>query len=544
MDWEAFATSFLRDTAGYINQRKDKADEYREKLKETADRNKSKLAQLRQAAKAQQGFIAQAKSLYATPAQIEAALDSGATGVRDLVTKLQGWKDDYGAAYTADLVKDKIALPEGFQPTGNIDPMSRYGLKDYIVGDVQKPKGSWWDKALGLDAQDRVRAELDSEQFGGTGLSTYDLAQISDIAGYTSLNPSSFVTYTEPNILSTKGLPKEIENLQDAATAAQAEAKRIYDEAMAAIDATEYPADTGVADRRAAKQKVAQDRIDYIKKALEPLIAAKRSIYSNYDEMMADTLRLYGIEPIKASDGTGDGVVTGGGTGIQPLMDSGITETELPPATQINNKLGDISIKDPETGEEQKLGIIKTDDGFQIIGPDGDLLSPEESKKVIEATKIVTMEQLEKSYPGPATPEVASEDVTAQQMNESLSKPFTAGDPRPSDGMFASPSEKYRAKVWDALYGKTHNPDGTLKNAAPEQVQTEGGSSALLKEHGNDILKYMDDAGVIADDSDEEIKAAIADWYNDNAERLNVPPLDDASMQDTIYAIRLYLKEK
>jgi hypothetical protein len=29
-DWTAFATAFLNDTAGYINERKDKAEEYTE----------------------------------------------------------------------------------------------------------------------------------------------------------------------------------------------------------------------------------------------------------------------------------------------------------------------------------------------------------------------------------------------------------------------------------------------------------------------------------------------------------------------------------
>ena len=82
-DWTAFATAFFRDSAAYINDRKDKAEDYADKLREQAERNKSKLGKLKQAAKAQQGFINQARGLYASDAQIEAALDSGPTGLRD-----------------------------------------------------------------------------------------------------------------------------------------------------------------------------------------------------------------------------------------------------------------------------------------------------------------------------------------------------------------------------------------------------------------------------------------------------------------------------
>lgn len=534
-DWEAFATAFLRDTAGYINERKDKAEEYRDKLMETAERNKSKLGQLRQAAKAQQGFISQAKQLHATPSQIEAALDSGATGVRDLVTKLQGWKDSYGNAYTPELVQDKIKLPEGFQPTGDIDPMSRYGLKSYIQGDYAAPKRGLFDKALGLNAKEGVRAELDAELYGGTGMSTYDLAQISDIAGYESLNPSSFLTYNSIDMLSVNDVPTEIEALQAAATAVSKEADRIYEDTMDVISTTDYTKAGGTEAWKADKEKAAQDRVDYVNNALQPFINAKRSIYDNYDSMMSDTLKRYGITPMLPEDETG--VETS--TGVEPLMGSGITVTELAPASAAK-KIDTITVKD------KKIDIVKTDKGIQLVGPDGDMLSPEESKKVIDATQDYTYDMLVKSYPEPTTPEVRPEDVTAQQMNESLTEPFTEGDPRPSDGFFASPVDKYRAKVWDTLYGGTHNPDGTKKGETTEvqETVTNDASASLLKAHGSDIMKYMDDAGIIAGDSDEEVQAALSEWYSENANKLNIPSMDLISMPDVIRAIRLYLKEE
>ena len=40
VDWQAFATAFLSDSAKYISENKDRAADYRDKITEQADKNK------------------------------------------------------------------------------------------------------------------------------------------------------------------------------------------------------------------------------------------------------------------------------------------------------------------------------------------------------------------------------------------------------------------------------------------------------------------------------------------------------------------------
>lgn len=291
-DWEAFATAFLKDTAGYINDRKDKAEDYKDRLLEDAERNKGKLKKLRAAANAQQGFISQARGLYATDAQIEAALDSGPTGLQSLVSDLNAQKTKYGNDYTESFVQDYAKLPETFKATGNIDPMSRYGLTGAVVGDVDAPRGGFLSRAFGMDAKARARAEMDAQEFGGTGLSVYDLSTISDVAGYESLNPTSFLAYTAPKLLAESEVPNEIDDLNVAKRTIEGNADRQYDMTIQKIDATEYQTTD---EKKEAKQLALQQRDAAINRGMQNFVSARRALYDNYDRYMASTLEGLGL---------------------------------------------------------------------------------------------------------------------------------------------------------------------------------------------------------------------------------------------------------
>lgn len=300
-DWEAFATAFLKDTAGYINDRKNKAEDYKDRLLEDAERNKGKLKKLRAAANAQQGFISQARGLYATDAQIEAALDSGPTGLQTLVADLNAQKTKYGNDYTESFVQDYAKLPETFKATGNIDPMARYGLTGAVVGDVDAPRGGFLSRAFGMDAKARARAEMDAQEFGGTGLSVYDLSTISDVAGYESLNPTSFLAYTAPKLLAESEVPNEIDDLNVAKRTIEGNADRQYDMTIQKIDATEYQTND---EKKEAKQLALQQRDAAINRGMQNFVSARRALYDNYDRYMASTLEGLGLTSMIIEDDT------------------------------------------------------------------------------------------------------------------------------------------------------------------------------------------------------------------------------------------------
>lgn len=304
-DWEAFATSFLKDTAAYINDRKDKAEDYKDRLLEDAERNKGKLKKLRAAANAQQGFISQARGLYATDAQIEAALDSGPTGLQTLVSDLNSQKTKYGNDYTESFVQDYAKLPETFKATGNVDPMARYGLTGAVVGDVDAPRGGFLSRAFGMDAKARARSEMDAQEFGGTGLSVYDLSTISDVAGYESLNPTSFLAYTAPKLLAESEVPDEIDDLNVAVRTIQGNADRQYDMALQSIAARVYAEDEdGIIAKKEAEVLAAKQRDAAINRGIQNFVSARRALYDNYDRYMSSTLEGLGLTSMLVEDDT------------------------------------------------------------------------------------------------------------------------------------------------------------------------------------------------------------------------------------------------
>jgi len=458
-DWQAFATAFMRDTAGYINERKDKAEDYKDKLMETADRNKAKLGQLRQAAKAQQGYIAQAKQLYATPEQIEAALDAGPTGVRDLATKLQTWKATYGASYTEDLVKTKISLPEGFEATGNLDPMSRYGLKNYVVGDVEKPKSGWFSRAMGTDAKARARAELDAETFGDTGMSVYDLAQLSEVSGYESQNPSSFVSYIEPSFVTAAKKPEEIEALTKAQRNAVSQADDLYNFRIEQINSKTYSSDDNENFNLKQKEiaKANSDRVASVQRIMNTYVDAKRGMYDNYDSMMADVLPNYGISPTSATSKATES--------YEPEVQSAIDSAVSGLAPYLS---GEVEI------DGVTYGLATTPQGQRIRDENGDMLSVEETKQLLSSTGA------EVTTTGKAP------DVVSQEKAETAESPTAIVEARfDKDGNVADYADLYKslmdlpedqrskyAQVYNELEGSSTAPELFLmaKDALSEVV--------------------------------------------------------------------------
>ena len=277
-DWQAFATAFLGDSATYINERKDKAEDYAEKLAEQAERNKGKLSQLRQAADAQNAFVGQARDLHASDAQIEAALDAGPDGLGKLVTTLDTLRATYGSNFNADMVKEAAALPEAFSPTGNLDVYARYGLGSQVMGDIEAPKGGWFARAMGTDAKARARAEADAEAFGGTGMSVYDMAELDSVTGYTSRNSGSYLRYTPPKMFNPANTAEAQELLiRQQALLVDSVQYKAFDDMLAAQDKL-FDNSEAVSN---AKAIIRQDQKDWLRNSLTSYAKTQTDMYGN-----------------------------------------------------------------------------------------------------------------------------------------------------------------------------------------------------------------------------------------------------------------------
>lgn len=537
-DWMAFAEAFFNKSADYINERKDNAEEYSDRLRENAERNKSKLSKLRQAAQTQKGFINQAKGLYATDAQIEAALDSGPTGLQSLVQELSSLKSEWGNDFNADLVAENAQLPAGFKATGNIDPDARYGLNSIATGDYAQPTGGWLQRALGKDAKSRVRYELDQETVGDTGMSVYDLAELSDIAGYESLSPTSFLSYVAPKRFNPTNFDKARENIIDARRAA------ILDPAYKALEDRHKGELSQImsSSEKAALQKKHQQELDaFVNEQLKLHVNGQVALYGeSYLKTMAPVLSSFGIQ-MPTEDGDTGSSTLAPNTSLRPkarpeLIDGG-GEEDFTVLDEINVK--------GNTGE-----LVKTAQGIQIRTNEGVLISPAMTRQIIDDTQDYSFAAYEADIASRPELQVMPEDVTTDEKNESLKEPFKEGDPRPKDsGMLSSYLDKYRAKVWDEMFAETHNPDGTRKDATPQEKEVVaeaagGAAEKLLKNYGKDIIAYMDESGIVEGDSDEDIKQVLADWYGENSANKELLGYANAVNDDAvIYAIRLFLNK-
>lgn len=518
-DWQAFATAFLRDTAGYINERKDKAEDYADKLREQADKNKLKLGKLRAAAKAQQGFISQARGLYASDAQIEAALDAGPTGLQNLVAQLSDLKAKHGKAYNENLVSDFAKLPEGFKATGNLDPMSRYGLTNTIVGDMAKPEGGFFslNRMFGLDAKERVRGELDAEAVGDTGMSVYDLAQISDIAGYESLNPSSFLSYTAPKIMVQSSVADEILDLDKARNSAEITANKLYDARVDAINSQKWDS---LEEKQDALKKAAADRDARVKAIVENYVNARRAEFDNYDKLMGSTLESMGITAaLPAEINTNQSSTQVKPAGVDPntkvvdygkggagpeIMDqpAGLMAGEQTEGTEGYSGIGDIEkVAEARSGESARMHGETLKPNAMKEG----LMAPELEQSV--KPKTITYEEWKKM---------------SKKQKEALGLPTsTYGIQQITrNGIIEVPSGEGEAAVEIDSVKKIAEEKYGLSQATAEELIDSGMATEmdiqLLAKHGDELLRAAE--GVERDSM--SVNRALVRWAEENKKQL------------------------
>ena len=242
VDWQAFATAFLGDTAKYIDERKDKAEEYEQKQRDLAERNSTVLRQ-RQGIVDQVGSLANRamNELGATEEMVKAAIDSGPQGIQTLVTQLQDTKTSMGTRWTPEAAQAAITLPAGYTsaPGLSLDEYVRqaYGLPAATTGSYAAPESTWWDRAMGRNATDTARQRLDQEVTTG-GYSIYDINDMASQAEYQSLVGGAYVNFVAPKVFNYENIDGELTYINNLITdAADAPFVASKEAEIAAIEA-------------------------------------------------------------------------------------------------------------------------------------------------------------------------------------------------------------------------------------------------------------------------------------------------------------------
>ncbi|MCP4493070.1 MAG: hypothetical protein GY820_38095, partial [Gammaproteobacteria bacterium] len=224
-DWQAFATAFLTDTAGYINERKDKAAEYEDKLREDAERNRASVQRKQMMMGSAKSIAEGLLQLGATEELIRSAAASGPTGLTDLNRAFQEASTRFGP----DFVKENpeivneiartSATPEELGLAGEskttLDEFMRstYGLAAPTPDSYKAEETNLFGRLMGYGAKDQARQRLDSE-IAYDGYSYLDLQEAARSAEYTSLVPGASVQYGAPKVFSSEAMVDESQEYQ------------------------------------------------------------------------------------------------------------------------------------------------------------------------------------------------------------------------------------------------------------------------------------------------------------------------------------------
>ena len=455
-DWAAFATAFFNDTAKYINERKDKASEYEDKLREEAEKSKGIVEGRIQLANTAKSIASKLKSKGATEEMIRAAAASGPNGLVDLDRAFSAAETKYGA----DLVRQNPEIiaatslsAEQARMTGEgaigLDAFieQSYGVSAPTTGSVDAGEVSIWDKMLGRNAKERVRAKLDAEM-ASMGYSIYDINEAAKSAEYKSLVPGAYVEYKTPKIFTQEGVADETNTLRKLVEnsavyqAADAAYEAALKEVSGALDSTkdspEYAA------KVAAKDAAYQKRLDVASGILTPYVMGQAGFYGmeSYQKTMAPM-----IDEIVGNKGFTDSLFT-----------KAKPEDAAAPADQTTEAIP--TDGEPSTAAAPEKTTIPTD--TKTYKPTG---------KVVKSNRFGEVEVAE-AEDGSKT------FVTTKPMQASNGTIVPAGTPIPSDVTQAELDAMERA--------------GMLSERTPEEVKQqleETGRAPITKEEASQLSR-------------------------------------------------------
>lgn len=202
MSWMSFVEGFARRTSEIIRESETEARDYKEEMREMAERNRSKIQAMQETVKQNEAFVTRARNLGASDAQISMALDTSPTALRDMVTTLTELKNNPASAssYGPEMIARTFVVPEDYT---NIDTnvKARFG-GNFAVGDTAEPEGGGFFQDLyGVNAMGTARAELDQEMLSGTNMSIFDAAGLGDFDFYNTLSPGTVSSFVEPQFM-------------------------------------------------------------------------------------------------------------------------------------------------------------------------------------------------------------------------------------------------------------------------------------------------------------------------------------------------------
>lgn len=561
---QSFLKGFLGEKARQITARKEKAEEEIDYFKRNQDQF-IQAAEQRQQLRDNAGLLAKRLENYnVSPEMIAAAAAEGPTGLTDLSRTLESAVSKHGLDFVknnigmyVEAVVDKSALGEDY----NIDTIldKAYGINDYEAGDYKPTKEyGFFEKLFGQDALDKAYAELDKEPVWN-GMSLYDVRQYAQNKAYNDVGGDSYIKYMSPlvfgaddvsgEVLEINRIKNTVEENEDY-IAAEADIKTLTDrlETLEAIPNVETSEQFG-AEYKEVKRKLEQakaKKAQVLSQFLDPYLEGRIATYTGdtYMQRMASSIdSIFGVQgyadKFNIMEDGAEPVTT---TTASAAAGSGRPEfvfSDDPTIKSIEERIGVLGIDFKVTPEglllvfqgktysegETKAFFEKNADSLGDLTYNNVLAAMRETSDtgaVVEEPeqKEEGLSFFEKGYTiganemGVATDEEDEEPEEEEPTGSGLSffqKGFTIGANEAGVPKEEEEEAEPTAEDTPATMDVTEGPNIVIPESAG------GATKALLETYGKSLQDFAISEGLSRNDSDEDIKEALAGWYSDNA---------------------------
>ncbi len=221
-DWSTFAGSFLNEITAGIEEREEKAEDYKEKQEAAALRNAALVNERKGRAAEAASYGKKAINLGASQAQVRTAISSGMTGIKELADKLQAAANSKGIKKLGvDDIEAIVSMPNIPTVDQSLVDMSlqefaqrSYGAKPTDRAAIEQ-EDNIIKNLFGYGDKARAKQELADTEYMG-GMSIADINEMAAQAEYKSLMSNATMTFLDVDQYEPKNIMEFNKDLAEA----------------------------------------------------------------------------------------------------------------------------------------------------------------------------------------------------------------------------------------------------------------------------------------------------------------------------------------
>lgn len=559
-DFQALMQGFLETKTADIQERKQEARNYKDRMRAIADRNAAIAQQRTSMYTSSKAMGDQLLKLGATPDLIQSALKSGQDGLTNLYKTVQSVNTKLGPEEAKsflksdDFVNYDLGGAQGVGTDG-LDQLYKttVGLPTGAkIGDYKAPDATFIDKLFGKeDYTAKAKAQLDEEQGLYGGYSVYDLTTIGTLPDYMAGSQGEIFTISAPKIYTSEVFAEEASAISKSLDALKDNPS--YTGAVKRLEAVEGTlAGMNPELENAETYKTALEQVKVAKAEINgmlsdairlPMTTQGASYYNSadyYTQMAGQVANTLGFVPewlqeeIEAAKVADEVVKQAGGGGLAEAQDdtaAALGTTPVEPSYTIDD------------GEGTAFNVVTMNGVDYVQTQSGTLLGAEASGEIIKATKGAAQEEPKEvlgdnsGLPGFRERDNVSTDYdplasSVEAGQKALTDAVAAGEATGEylSGMLTESASSLRemdaafnagaAKAYAFLSGLTGS-ESLLSGAKSLQNASERNKEQAAEIAATGFLEYLDDtfAGE-KEPADDKVKEEIK-------ERLLMPIPDD-----------------